>query len=135
MKKKIRYFVKVTDLLDEIPGIMKMEIYTWISAESSYHIPSSIGPSSDNAYLEVIGKDENEVRRRSNILENHNLRIKKISEEQYNINKVINNIRRYFEELRFDENHHLGLGDIRLTIKQQNEILEMLDELIKGEKI
>ena len=55
--------------------------------------------------------------------------------EQYNINKVVNNIRKYFEELRFDENHHLGLGDIRLTIAQQNEILDILEELVKGEKI
>ena len=33
-----------------------------------------------------------------------------------------------FRELRFSKNHHLGLGDIRLTIAMQDEI----EELIKG---
>ncbi len=31
-----------------------------------------------------------------------------------------------FKELRFDEKHHLGLGDIRLTISEQDEITEEL---------
>jgi len=29
---------------------------------------------------------------------------------------------KYFHDLRFNKNHHLGLGDIRLTIGQQKEI-------------
>jgi len=28
------------------------------------------------------------------------------------------NLSEYFERLRHDENHHLGLGDIRLTLSQ-----------------
>ena len=34
----------------------------------------------------------------------------------------MNNLRDYFRQLRFDINNHLGLGDIRLTIGQQEEI-------------
>ena len=32
----------------------------------------------------------------------------------------------WFRKLRFDKNHHLGLGDIRLTIGQQEEILSRI---------
>ena len=38
------------------------------------------------------------------------------------------NIREYFKQLRFDKDHHLGLGDIRLTISQQEEICDLLDK-------
>ncbi len=34
-------------------------------------------------------------------------------------------IERYFKKMRHDQSHHLGLGDIRLTIAQQDEIVEM----------
>lgn len=34
---------------------------------------------------------------------------------------------KYFEQLRFDKNHHLGMGDIRLTIGQQEEICALLE--------
>ena len=37
----------------------------------------------------------------------------------------------YFHTLRFDENHHLGLGDIRLTIAQQEEIVSMVEEILQ----
>jgi len=37
------------------------------------------------------------------------------------------NLRKYFEQLRFDKNHHLGMGDIRLTIAQQEEICELVE--------
>lgn len=30
-----------------------------------------------------------------------------------------------FKNLRHDKNHHLGLGDIRLTIAQQEEIIKL----------
>lgn len=33
----------------------------------------------------------------------------------------------YFSKLRFDKNHHLGMGDIRLTIAQQEEIVEFFN--------
>jgi hypothetical protein len=36
-------------------------------------------------------------------------------------------LRKCFEQLRFDKNHHLGLGDIRLTISQQEEICELVE--------
>ena len=35
----------------------------------------------------------------------------------------------WFKKLRFDEYHHLGLGDIRLTIGQQEEILAEITSL------
>ena len=34
-----------------------------------------------------------------------------------------------FHELRHDKNHHLGLGDIRLTVGQQEEIEAMFAAL------
>lgn len=37
------------------------------------------------------------------------------------------NIRECFKQLRFDKNHHLGLGDIRLTIAQQDEICDLVE--------
>ena len=40
-------------------------------------------------------------------------------------------IEKYFEELRFDKNHHLGLGDIRITIAQQEEIIAEIQRLKK----
>lgn len=35
----------------------------------------------------------------------------------------------YFTELRFNDNHHLGLGDIRLTLAQQEEIIQYCKKL------
>jgi hypothetical protein len=40
-------------------------------------------------------------------------------------------IRKCFEQLRFDKNHHLGLGDIRLTIGQQEEICELVERFYR----
>lgn len=37
-------------------------------------------------------------------------------------------IEKYFAELRFSERHHLGGGDIRLTMGQQEEIVNVLKE-------
>ena len=39
------------------------------------------------------------------------------------------NLRECFKQLRFDKNHHLGLGDIRLTIAQQEEICDLVERL------
>jgi len=39
------------------------------------------------------------------------------------------NLREHFRQLRFDKNHHLGLGDIRLTIAQQEEICDLVERL------
>ncbi len=36
-------------------------------------------------------------------------------------------LRECFKQLRYDENHHLGLGDIRLTIAQQEEICDLVE--------
>lgn len=40
-------------------------------------------------------------------------------------------IRKCFEQLRFDENPHLGLGDIRLTIAQQEEICKLVERFYR----
>lgn len=45
--------------------------------------------------------------------------------------KSVWNLRKCFEELRFDKNHHLGLGDIRLTIAQQEEICELVERFYR----
>ena len=42
---------------------------------------------------------------------------------------IADTIEEYFKKLRFDKNHHLGLGDIRLTIGQQEEIVEIARNL------
>ena len=41
-------------------------------------------------------------------------------------------LRKCFEQLRFDKNHHLGLGDIRLTIGQQEEICELVERFYRS---
>ena len=45
-------------------------------------------------------------------------------------------MKEYFRKLRFDKNHHLGLGDVRLTIGMQEELIaknaELLDALKKN---
>lgn len=38
-----------------------------------------------------------------------------------------------FEKMRFDPKHHLGMGDIRLTVGQQEEVLADLREWISVE--
>jgi hypothetical protein len=40
-------------------------------------------------------------------------------------------LRKCFEQLRFDKNNHLGLGDIRLTIAQQDEICELVERFYR----
>lgn len=40
-------------------------------------------------------------------------------------------IRECFKQLRFDKNHHLGLGDIRLTIAQQEEICDLVERFYR----
>ena len=43
-------------------------------------------------------------------------------------------IKEYFKKLRFDKNHHTELGDIRLTIGQQEEIIKMFKEALKKQR-
>ena len=40
--------------------------------------------------------------------------------------KNIQWLERYFRDLRFSEHNHLGMGDIRLTIGQQDDIIKIL---------
>jgi hypothetical protein len=40
-------------------------------------------------------------------------------------------IKEYFRNLRFDEKHHLGLGDIRITYAQQEDIIAFVNKLVK----
>lgn len=40
-------------------------------------------------------------------------------------------IRKCFEQLRFDKDHHLGMGDIRLTIRMQEEICELVERFYR----
>lgn len=42
------------------------------------------------------------------------------------MNKNINWLENYFKKLRFNKKYHLGLGDIRLTIGQQEKIINKL---------
>jgi len=40
-------------------------------------------------------------------------------------------IRKCFEQLRFDKENHLGMGDIRLTIGMQEEICELVERFYR----
>ncbi len=43
-------------------------------------------------------------------------------------------LREYFAKLRNDPKHHLGLGDIRLTMAQQDEVIALAARPVEGEK-
>jgi len=43
---------------------------------------------------------------------------------------VVCYLEKLFEEYRFSEYHHLGLGDIRLTIAQQDDIIESVKKIL-----
>jgi hypothetical protein len=45
--------------------------------------------------------------------------------------KIIEMLKVYFMDNRFDKNHHLGLGDIRLTKGQQEDIISKIEEEMK----
>ena len=44
------------------------------------------------------------------------------------LDNLLMTVAKYFEDCRFDDRVHLGLGDIRLTIGMQEEILRMIAE-------
>ena len=49
--------------------------------------------------------------------------------------EVREKLTKHFENFRFDKTHHLKFGDIKLTIWEQEEIVNMLDlELEKKQK-
>ena len=41
---------------------------------------------------------------------------------------------RYFEKMRSDPKHHLGLGDIRLTLAEQEEIVDAINSVPRNEE-
>lgn len=41
----------------------------------------------------------------------------------------MNDIGKYFERLRNNKHHHLGLGDLRLTLAQQEALADKFDAL------
>ena len=43
-----------------------------------------------------------------------------------NLDNLLAKVERYFENCRFDDKLHLGLGDIRMTIGMQEEVLRMI---------
>jgi hypothetical protein len=47
----------------------------------------------------------------------------------------MNEIENYFHKLRFDKNHHLGLGDIRLTIAQQDELVALFKQKLQQHSV
>jgi hypothetical protein len=40
-------------------------------------------------------------------------------------------IKKFFQELRNDPAHHLGMGDIRLTVGMQEEIVNLVNQTTK----
>ena len=57
----------------------------------------------------------------------------KLKEINKNFDKVKTewDIRKCFEELRSDKDHHLGMGDIRLTIGMQEEICDLVERFYR----
>jgi len=49
--------------------------------------------------------------------------------------EVREKLTKHFENFRFDKTHHLKFGDIKLTIWEQEEIINMLDLEIEKEQI
>ncbi|CAK0766020.1 hypothetical protein CCP3SC1AL1_3970002 [Gammaproteobacteria bacterium] len=49
--------------------------------------------------------------------------------------EVREKITKHFENFRFDKTHHLKFGDIKLTIWEQEEIVNMLDLEIEKQQI
>ena len=49
--------------------------------------------------------------------------------------EVREKLTKHFENFRFDKTHHLKFGDIKLTIWEQEEIVNMLDLEIEKEQI
>lgn len=47
----------------------------------------------------------------------------------YKVAEIARTIDAYFKSLRFNPSHHLGLGDIRLTVSQQEEITELIKRM------
>lgn len=43
--------------------------------------------------------------------------------------KVVDFLSKYFKELRFGVDNHLGLGDIRLTFEMQKELIEKVEKI------
>lgn len=41
----------------------------------------------------------------------------------------------YFRKLRMDDNHHLGLGDVRISAAQQTEIVVMIESQVPTDLI
>lgn len=58
------------------------------------------------------------------IMPSHVCELMKLYSQQQAKEQTIK-LKKYFEKLRFSESNHLGLGDIRLTIGQQEEIVEL----------
>lgn len=49
--------------------------------------------------------------------------------------QVREKLTKHFENFRFDKTHHLKFGDIKLTIWEQEEIINMLDLEVEKEQI
>ena len=41
--------------------------------------------------------------------------------------KAADILRKFFHDLRFDKDHHLGIGDVRVTFGQQEDIVSKLE--------
>jgi hypothetical protein len=64
------------------------------------------------------------------ILSLHKTEVKNLAQPDVSGSDLVKsdwNLRECFKQLRFDKNNHLGLGDIRLTIAQQEEICDLVE--------
>lgn len=69
-----------------------------------------------------------------NIRDNFQKDFDKSRQNSEEANPIPYGIGAYFTELRFNDNHHLGLGDIKLTLAQQEEIINHCKKLGDTEK-
>lgn len=47
----------------------------------------------------------------------------------------MNELEEYFRKLRFDKNFHLGLGDVRLTMAMQEEVIAIAKRVASQQSV
>lgn len=58
---------------------------------------------------------------------------KKQTADTVKLSDLLATVEKYFEDCRFNSKLHLGLGDIRMTIGMQEEVLKMIAKATRQE--
>jgi hypothetical protein len=76
-------------------------------------------------------KTDEYLRMKSKVIEHSGISDKLICQHPDKTIKTDWDIRKCFEQLRLDKSYHLGEGDIRLTIEQQEKICELVERFYR----